>query len=424
VTRALRAGLLIDGTDSEPLRNAVVLVEDGRVSRVGAEAEVAVPRDADTLDFSDRTVLPGLIDCHVHLVFSNGPHPLADVLAEDDFTILLRAASNARTALRAGVTTVRDLGGRAGTTLALRDAINRGLLPGTRIMACGAPITLTGGHCYFLGLEADTEDEVRRAVRREVKEGVDGIKIMSTGGRMTPRTNPLRAQYSVQVIAAAVEETRRAGMTIAAHGHGTEGIRNAVHAGVDTIEHCTWVSEHDGAEVAQLDEEVGRMMAAKGIYVVPTMTPIKMAVEVDPATLTEASRRSAALRPATISIYRRLREMGVRFAAGTDAGVTLTPPDSLPWELQLMVDDVGFSPLDAIRAATRDAATAIGLAADRGTLTPGRRADVLVVDGDPTADISALRAVHAVLKDGVSAVAGAAVDDPPPWRGYGLKRGI
>ena len=125
--------------------------------------------------------------------------------------------------LRAGVTTVRDLGGRSGTTLALRDAINRGLLPGPRVMAYRLPITLTGEHCYFLRLEADTEDEVRRAVRWQVKQGVDGIKIMSTGGRMTPGTNPVSAQYSVAQISAAVEETRRARLTIAAHGHGTAG---------------------------------------------------------------------------------------------------------------------------------------------------------------------------------------------------------
>src|SRR5690242_12358061 len=141
MTVVVRAGTLVDGTGAEPRRQELLLIEAGRIIEVGSEGVLSAPGDAEVLDYSEQTVLPGLIDCHVHLVFSAAADPLADVLAEDDFTILLRAAANARTALRAGVTTVRDLGGRAGATLALRDAIERGLLPGARVMACGAPIT-------------------------------------------------------------------------------------------------------------------------------------------------------------------------------------------------------------------------------------------------------------------------------------------
>ncbi|MDQ6673539.1 MAG: amidohydrolase family protein [Chloroflexota bacterium] len=327
MTVAVRASTLIDGVNDEPLLDAVILIDDGRITEVGAASVVSVPSDAETLDFAGLTIAPGLIDCHVHLVFSAGTDPLGDVLAEDDFAILLRAGANARQALRAGVTTVRDLGGRSGVTLALRDAVNRGLVAGARVMAHGSPITLTGGHCHFLGLEADTEDDVRLAVRSQVKQGVDGIKIMSTGGRMTPRTNPAWAQYSLAQISAAVEETRRAGLTIAAHGHGTAGIRNAVQARVDTIEHCTWLTERDGTEVAELDEETARAMVRNGTRVVPTLMPGKMASLVDPAMLTEASRRNAALRPTVIAIQRQMLEMGVRFAAGTDSGVVRTPAD-------------------------------------------------------------------------------------------------
>jgi imidazolonepropionase-like amidohydrolase len=415
---ALRAGRLIDGSGREPVSDAVVLIENGRISRVGPAHSVGVPAAAETLDFTSHTVLPGLIDCHVHLVFSAGTNPLADVLTGNDFAVLLRGAANARLALRAGVTTVRDLGGRANTTLALRDAINDGVLAGSRIMACGSPITITGGHCHFLGLTADTEDEVRHAVRVQINQGVDGIKIMSTGGRMTPRTNSVWAQYSVAQLTAAVEETRRAGLTIAAHGHGAAGIRNAVQAGVDTIEHCTWVTERDGAEVAALDEETALRMVRQGTYVVPTLLPASVAGRVEPSMLSEPSRRNVALRSAVAAIHRQLREMGVRFAAGTDSGVVLTPADGLPWELQLMMEDIGLSPLEAISAATGDAARAIGLAADRGTLEPGRRADILVVDGDPATDITSLRRVRAVFKDGQAAVRDGVILEPPRWQGW------
>jgi imidazolonepropionase-like amidohydrolase len=338
------------------------------------------------------------------------------VLAEDDFTVLLRAAANARVALRAGVTTVRDLGGRSDTTLTLRDAIGQGILPGTRILAAGSPITLTGGHCHFLGLEADNEDEVRHAVRWQVKKGVDCLKIMSTGGRMTPGTNPRVAQYTLTELQAAVEEARRAKMTIAAHGHGTAGIRLAAQAGVDTIEHCSWLGARDGE--LEFDEAAAQTMVDNGVHVVPTTLPIYLGTFRDPASLTEGGRESLALRPQTLANYRRMREMGVRFAAGTDAGVIETIFDGLPYELQVWVDDLGFSPLDAIRGATGEAAEALNLAADRGTLAPGRLADVLVVDGDPTADIAALRNVRAVLKGGTVAVEGNQVLDPAPYPGF------
>jgi imidazolonepropionase-like amidohydrolase len=414
VTLAIRAGRLIDGTGRAPIADATLLVDDhGRIESVGPSASVSVPVGTRTVELDGLTVLPGLHDCHVHFVFSGGTDPLGDVLREDDLTLALRASANARRALAAGVTTVRDLGGRGGTILALRDAVDHGLLPGPRILVHGAPITLTGGHCYFLGMEADTEDDVRHAVRLQVKQGVDGLKIMTTGGRLTPRTNPTRAQYSVAQLSAAVEETRRAGLKIAAHGHGAEGIRHAVAARVDTIEHCSWVVERDGVETVELDEDAARTMAAHGIFVVPTLMPSAIAQQRAAASLSEGSRRNARIRPGVIASHRQMRAMGVRFAAGTDSGVVMTPSDGLPFELQLMVDDLGFTPLEAIQAATADAASALGVELDRGTLKPGQRADLLVVEGDPASDITALRHVRSVFKDGRLVVQDGLVREPP-----------
>ncbi len=413
MTLAIRASRLIDGTGQAPLTDTTLLVDEhGRIAAVGPTSSVSVPAGAEALDLDGATVLPGLHDCHVHFVFSAGTDPLGDVLREDDLALTLRASANARRALAAGVTTVRDLGGRGGTILALRDAIDGGLVSGPRILVHGAPITLTGGHCYFLGMEADTEDEVRHAVRLQVKQGVDGLKIMSTGGRLTPRTNPSRAQYTVPQLSAAVEETRRAGLRIAAHGHGAEGIRNAVAAGVDTIEHCSWVVEEDDVERVELDQEAARAMAVHGIFVVPTLMPAALAQDRPADSLSEGSRRNARLRPGVIASHRQMRGMGVRFAAGTDSGVVATPSDGLPFELQLMVDDLGFTPLEAIRAASGDAAIALGVADDRGTLRPGRRADLLVVEGDPAVDITALRQVRTVFKDGQVVVEDGLVREP------------
>ena len=388
--QVIRAGRLIDGTGSAPRPDHAVYVEDSRIAGVGPATEI--PTDADVVDLSGSTVLPGLIDCHVHLVFSHSEYPLGDLLAEDDQQLLLRGVAAARQALRAGITTVRDLGGRGGVTFRLRDAVASGLIPGPRILAAGSPITTTRGHCYFLGLEADGQAAVRAAARRELDSGANCLKIMATGGRMTPGTDIGRAQYTADEIRVAVEEADRARVTVAAHALGTAGIRNATEAGVNTIEHCNWLTP-DGR--VELDETVAARMAERGIAVVPTLVPL--------------ARSAAVVREQVVRSVRRIRELGVRVVTGTDAGVALTPFDSLPSELELLVSEVGLSPLEAIQAATGDAARAIGIADTVGTLQPGRAADLIAVDGDPSVRIADLRAVRRVIKGGRTLVRDGAV---------------
>jgi imidazolonepropionase-like amidohydrolase len=383
--QVIRAGRLIDGTGGAPRVDQAVYVEGPRIVGVGPATEI--PSDADVVDLGGSTVLPGLIDCHVHLVFSHSEHPLRDLLAEDDQQLLLRGVAAARQALGAGITTVRDLGGRGGVTFRLRDAVASGLIPGPRILAAGSPVTTTRGHCYFLGLEADGQAAVRAAARRELDSGANCLKIMATGGRMTPGTDIGRAQYTADEIRVAVEEACRARVTIAAHALGTAGIRNATEAGVNTIEHCNWLTP-DGR--VELDEAVAVRMAERGTAVVPTLVPL--------------ARSAAALREQVVSSVRRIRELGVRVVAGTDAGVSLTPFDSLPRELEILVSEVGLSPLEAIQAATGDAARAIGIADTVGTLQPGQTADLIAVDGDPSVRIVDLRAVRRVLKGGRTVV--------------------
>ena len=323
----------------------------------------------------------------MHLVFSSSAYALGDVLAENDQQLLLRGVAAARQALGAGITTVRDLGGRGGVTFRLRDAIAAELIAGPRILAAGSPITITGGHCHFLGVEADGEPAVRAAARLQLKSGATCLKIMATGGRMTPGTNPGMAQYSVAELRAAVDEAHRAGVPLAAHALGTPGIRNATAAGVTTIEHCNWLGPNGTVD---FDESVAMQMAQQSTGVVPTLVPLK--------------RSAPALREQIMDCMRRMATLGVPIVAGTDAGVSLTPFDSLPGELEIYVADMGLSPLQAIQAATGTAARLLGLDGTLGTLAAGRAADLVAVAGDPSVQIEDVRQVRTVIKGGRTVV--------------------
>src|SRR5262245_27087039 len=394
--KVIRAGRLIDGTGAAVQHGRSVFIDDGHI--VGIEAAGDPPSDAEVIDASEQTVMPGMIDGHVHLVFSAGAHPLGDLGVEDDQRLLLRSVAAARQALGAGVTTLRDLGGRGGVTFRLRDAIDDGLLRGPRILPAGSPITITGGHCHFLGLETDDEAGVRAAARSQLKAGATALKIMATGGRMTPGTNVGRAQFSVAELSAAVDEARRGGVPIAAHALGTAGIRAATEAGVDTIEHCSWLGAAPGIE---FDESTAAQMAEKGIAAEPTLDTIVGPMKHIPEDRMSAGMREhVQLRVQIINALRRMVELGVPISTGTDAGVSWTPFDSLPLEMELLVNEVGMKPLQAIHSATGGAARALGLAASVGTVAVGRTADLIVVEGDPTTDITALRKVHLVLQAG------------------------
>ncbi|MFN8522400.1 MAG: amidohydrolase family protein [Chloroflexota bacterium] len=397
----VRAGRLIDGTGAQPVEAATVVIEDGVIREVSTEGRAsAVPTDAQVLDYSDLTVLPGLIDCHVHLVFSASPTTLEDILTDDNQRIMLRAVHNAQLALRTGSTTVRDLGGRAGVTLKLRDAIRDGILPGPRILAAGPAITTTGGHCYFLEGEADTAEDVRRIARKLAKGGVDLFKVMSTGGRMTPGSNVTAPQFSAEELTALTAEARRLNRTVASHGHGTAGIRNSVTAGVNTIEHCTWVSEEDSGQV-DYDPAVAAEMARKGIFMDATLATGSTISQIPESELTGVRLEVRRMRPHIREAQRKTLAAGVEPIAGTDAGVANLTLDAMPAELEGLVEQLGLTPLAAITAGTGTAARAVRMESEIGTLQPGRRGDLLAVEGDPSVQISDVRRLRWVLRDGV-----------------------
>jgi imidazolonepropionase-like amidohydrolase len=372
-------------TGSETVVDGALVLGDRLVSWAGRAR--ALPEEYGGLsrtDYPGATILPGLIDSHVHLGFDGGPDPAARMRAETDEQQLVLMLHNARDLLGVGVTTARDLGARSFLGVVVRDAIASGLTRGPRLVVATRPVTVTGGHCWFMGGEADSEDDLRRIVRTHHKHGADLIKVMATGGFMTSGSAPWYAQFTTGQLAVIVAEASRVDMAVAAHAHGLEGIRRAVAAGVTTIEHCSWVTE---TNERFFDESLAASMAECGIVVCPT-------INVNAPYVTQLTGLAVG------ENVRRMREMGVRIIAGTDAGIDNTPHHQYAGGLAAMVSLLGFSPAEVIAMATTEAAAALGLGAVTGRLAPGYEADLIVVDGDPLADIAALGRLRRVVARG------------------------
>jgi imidazolonepropionase-like amidohydrolase len=356
--------------------------------------EVAAPRRAaggeSRIDLAGLTLMPGLINCHVHLCLAGDADPVTSMMREPVTLTALRIALHARAALEAGVTTVRDLGGREYAELAVRAAIAQGLVPGPRVFAAGKLICMTGGHGAWVGREADGADDVRKAVREQLKAGADVIKVIATGGVMTRGVEPGAAQLGLDELRAAVDESARAGRRVAAHAQGSAGIADAVTAGVASIEHGIFLTE----------EIVARMRGA-GTTLVPTLTAAERIATAGPETgvpdwMVAKARGVTAAHAASFDLARRA---GVAIAAGTDAGTPLNPHGGLGAELALMAKH-GMSPLACLRAATSSAAALLGLGDRLGRVAPGYLADLIAVEGDPAEDLEALDRVRLVIAGG------------------------
>jgi imidazolonepropionase-like amidohydrolase len=403
----LHVGRLFDGTGAETIDDAAILIIDGRIAAVGPSAAVESPEDARGIHLPDGTALPGLIDAHVHVTLPPTIDPLATLAEETDDELVVRGAVAAERMLRAGVTTAYDCGARGMTAFRIRDAIARGLSLGPRLMISGRAVTQTGGHCHFFGGEADGVAGVREAVRRLLEdEGADGIKIMATGGGLTPGTDSRHASYSVEELAAAADEAHRLGKRVTSHAHGVPGIRNATVAGIDSIQHCTMLGPD---WTWTFDEDVARLMVERGTRAIPTISAgtraeIELGIDINklqpnPGQMTRADTHANA---------RRLIDAGVTVVPGTDVGVNLTDyGEELLFELEAYVG-IGEAPADVLRMATARAADHLGIAAETGTLVAGKEADLLVVSGQPDRDISALRQPLLVAR------AGAMVQPTPP----------
>ncbi|MEU9160420.1 amidohydrolase family protein [Streptomyces sp. NPDC048424] len=385
----ISAARIVTGPRGRHLTDGAVLVQGGTITAVGPEpaVEARTPRHLPRFAFPGATVLPGLIDAHVHLAFDAGPDPVAGLRETDDAELILGMADRAARLLGSGVTTVRDLGDRGALAVRLRAEISGGLRPGPRILAACTPLTGQRGHCWFLGGEVHGADGIRAAVRRNAELGADVIKVMATGGGITKDGPPSwQAQFTPEEMRLVVAEASAAGLAVAAHAHGTEGIAAAVAAGVATIEHCTWMGR-DGFDVR---EELVAAIVARGIRVCPAASPDwrGFARRFGPERAEEMFDR-----------LRWMRERGVRFIAGTDAGVPRAVFDDFVSSLEFF-EHIGFTPAEVVDLATTETAQALGLAEDTGLLRPGYRADLLVVDGNPLEDLQALRAVRLVVSAG------------------------
>ncbi len=342
------------------------------------------------LDLSGLTLLPGLINCHVHLCLTGDPDPVQLMAAEPVTLTAVRVALHARETLESGVTTVRDLGGRDYAELAVRTAIRQGLIPGPRVVAAGKVICMTGGHGAWVGREADGPAEVRKAVREQLKAGAEVIKVIATGGVMTPGVEPGAAQLGLDELRAAVEEAGKAGRRVAAHAQGSDGIADAVAAGVASIEHGIFLTE----------EIVARMRAA-GTMLVATLVAAERIASAGPDAGVPAwmVAKSQAVVAAHVASFQLAYRTGVPIAAGSDAGTPLNPHGSLLPELRLMATH-GMPPLECLRAATATAASLLGLGDRLGRIAPGYAADLVAVDGDPSEELEALARVRLVIAQG------------------------
>ncbi len=381
------AQLLADPT-AEPIIEGSVLVEADTVVAVGHREDVlTLAGDAPELRFPGATILPGLINAHVHLAFDGGPSPIESLQREtDDARLVLAMAGRARELLDCGVTTARDLGDRGALAVRVRDAITAGVLLGPRILAATAPLTPPGGHCWFLGGEVRGDDDIREQVGRNADAGADLIKVMVSGGQVTPGGAGMSdSQFTTAELRVAVTEAHRRGLRVAAHAHGTESIRSSVEAGVDTIEHCTWLA---GPGDFRPDEQIAAQIADRGIVVCHGSSNHWRPL---------AAKIGAERARAMVGRVRWLADHGVRLIAGTDAG--LCAFTDFPAALGRYTE-WDFTPAQILRMTTVDAAAALGLADQTGRLAVGLSADLVVVAGDPTTDLAALHDVELVVARG------------------------
>lgn len=388
--------MLLEGPRLSPVRDAWLSIENGLITELGTGA-VGGSFDVQE-DFSDCVVMPGLIDTHVHLQLEPGlDHAVGRATyraSRSKGRLPLVAMAQARRALMAGLTTVRDLGGDM-SILAVRDVINAGE-PGPRLLVAGLPITTTGGHCHWLGeLRADDAAEVRKVTRWLVEQGVDVVKIMSSGGNMTPGSNALKPQYTALELAEAVAEAHRLGRLVVAHALNVESIRNCLQAGVDSIDHCAW-QRPDGA--LAYDDQVGQQMVATGTWVGVTGSGILRVLLGGGAAGREELQR-------LLAGHREVLRHGGRVGVHSDAGVRLTPIERFDLALQVMMVGLELSPREVLVAATSAAAATIGLGTQTGAISVGRWADLLVLDSDPLARLAHVRSVRSVLKKGAKLVA-------------------
>jgi imidazolonepropionase-like amidohydrolase len=357
---AIQSVRVVDGTGRTTER-ATVIVRGTTITAVGSDRDLTIPRGAVKIDGRGLTLLPGLIDCHVHLCLGAEPDVVDAIAKETPTFTLLKSSRAARKTLEAGFTTVRDVGSRDHSIFTLQRAIGVGLVPGPRIVGAGLAICMVGGHARFIGQEVEGTDQVRAAVRAQIAAGASVIKVIASGGVLTPGTSPDQAQMTVAELQAAVEEAQQAGLKVAAHAHGSSGMKNAVRAGVHSIEHATLI-----------DEEAAAMMKRQGVFMVPTLSALAT---------TAACRLGCGIPESALDKAKSMtKRHRVSFKNALRDGIQIA-----------MMVAFGMSPMEAILASTSAAARLIGIQDQVGTVEKGKLADLLLIKGNPLRHIDLLR---------------------------------
>lgn len=376
----IRNGNVWEGEEARLARKAVYIV-DGRIAAVEDEARrEALGQDASMIDASGMTVIPGLIDCHVHLTLDGSAHACENYSKDSDLTVALKTAASARDTLRAGVTTVRDMGCREALAVPLREAIDKDWISGPRLLVSGPALTHAGGPGLFFGAPVEGPDAARREVEKLVALEVDQIKLITGGGGVDPQSVVLTREE----IRAAVEAAHAGGKRTTTHAHGRDAMLNAIDGGIDCIEHGSF-----------LDDEIAARMKERAIHLVVTFPPLKKAER-------ERLEASASKVPYSrlFESFRLAREHGLTIAAGTDCGHNSVAHSPLITELEYFIE-AGMQPWEAIRSATRTAAEVLGIEDEVGEIAPGKQADLVLVDGNPFHDIRKLHQLHTVIRRGV-----------------------
>lgn len=380
MTIAIYHARVIDGTGAL-FDRATVLIRGSHITAIGPSRTVAIPKGARRIDGRGLTILPGLIDCHVHLCLGGEPDVVSAVESEPSSYTLLKSAKHARATIEAGITTVRDVGSRDHSIFLLKRAIESGIMPGPNIVGAGLAICMIGGHAKFIGREVEGVVQVRQAVKDQLAAGAGVIKVIASGGVLTPGTSPDQSQMTIEELSAAVDVARISAKKVAAHAHGASGIKNAIRAGVHSIEHATL-----------LDDEAGELMKRHGVYMVPTLSALATTAANRPgcgipkSALDKAKSMTARHRAS----FKKALRSEVLIAMGTDAGTPFNFHGENAQELERMVA-LGMTPMEAITSSTSGAARLIGLQNSVGTLRKGFQADLVVVDGNPLKHIEILR---------------------------------
>jgi imidazolonepropionase-like amidohydrolase len=384
----LKSRWLFDGESDQVIQDAALLLEDEKILYAGPDAFLG-PVEAKIYNYEDATILPGLIDAHVHLTLDGSSNPIQKVDTDSIPTATLRAVKNAEKLIKAGITTVRDCGSRHYVAVEMARATRYGILTTSpHIIASGPVICITGGHGHFMGREADGPVEVRKAVREVIKNGADFVKLIATGGIITPGTTAGSTQMNLDELEAAVSEAEKVGLRTAAHAHGAEGIRFALEAGVSTVEHASYI-----------DEKGIDLFLNKGAVFISTLLAscrqVEHLSEIPEYMAYKISRHIDAEKNSVT----KLIQAGVTIAGGTDAGTPFNKHGELVEQLCIL-SECGLGNLEAIKAGTYNSAIALGIQDYAGSLKPQKRADILVVKGNPANDLNALQEVLSVWRSG------------------------